>query len=786
MREKELRLALVCQGGVSLAIYMHGVTRELWQLLRASEARLGGRPAREDESDVVWRDLLDTIATDIDLRVICDVIAGASAGGINGVLLAHAIAGGHSLDPLRTMWLEEADVDRLLDPEARPRGRLSKFYAEPIAWAAGRQSAMLGAIEDEAVRAEVAMKLSRFVRSRWFQPPFSGEGFASTLLAALAAMEASPAGPPLLPGGLPLDLFVTATDWFGSRVRLPIHSPPEVTEIENRRLLAFRTSPPSGGGPRRLASRASLAFAARATASFPGAFPAATVAEMDRAVAATGEAWPDRDMFLASQLAGDRAPEDIALIDGSVLANAPFAPAIQAIRLRSTHREVDRRFVYIDPKPDLPRVGDLPDDRRPGFFTMILRSLADIPRSQPIRDELEAIGALGRRMERVRAILDGIAPEISEAIDKAVGGRFFLLPLDAERLARARPRVHQAAARGAGFAFGVYARLKLHHVLDGAARLLGDAAGCDPQSLRGALEAEAEARGAFAHATIAGSSAPDSPYVALLRELDSGYRIRRLRTLIRQLALAIPDLPSGPAREAGTSAKARLHATLSPFLHRRTPAGVPGGARLAGAGRRLAEGAPGAAAAAIDLAAELLDLSGLDAQADAALLDIARDQALPRPLRQALVRAWLGYPFVDIVLLPLLHGDSPDSFEELRVDRISPEDARSLRAGGTRACLQGWRLNAFGAFFSRAWRENDYLWGRLHGAERLLDILIDSSMEAGASGIDARAWKARLFAAILAAERPHLTAITPLLDELEAQAAVVGRDPSAAASSDSS
>ena len=29
MRQKELRIGLVCYGGVSLAVYMHGVTREL-------------------------------------------------------------------------------------------------------------------------------------------------------------------------------------------------------------------------------------------------------------------------------------------------------------------------------------------------------------------------------------------------------------------------------------------------------------------------------------------------------------------------------------------------------------------------------------------------------------------------------------------------------------------------------------------------------------------------------------------------------------------------------------
>src|SRR5690606_26134356 len=36
--ERELRLALVCYGGVSLAVYMHGITREILKLVRASRA----------------------------------------------------------------------------------------------------------------------------------------------------------------------------------------------------------------------------------------------------------------------------------------------------------------------------------------------------------------------------------------------------------------------------------------------------------------------------------------------------------------------------------------------------------------------------------------------------------------------------------------------------------------------------------------------------------------------------------------------------------------------------
>jgi hypothetical protein len=37
VKEKELRLALVCYGGVSLVLYMHGVIKEILKLARASK-----------------------------------------------------------------------------------------------------------------------------------------------------------------------------------------------------------------------------------------------------------------------------------------------------------------------------------------------------------------------------------------------------------------------------------------------------------------------------------------------------------------------------------------------------------------------------------------------------------------------------------------------------------------------------------------------------------------------------------------------------------------------------
>jgi hypothetical protein len=126
----------------------------------------------------------------------------------------------------------------------------------------------------------------------------------------------------------------------------------------------------------------------------------------------------------------------------------------------------------------------------------------------------------------------------------------------------------------------------------------------------------------------------------------------------------------------------------------------------------------------LDLLAERMQLKALDQATDARLSD--GFSALSKELRRPMLLAHLGFPFFDIATLPLLQGEGMDEFDPIRVDRISPDDATSIRKGGAEATLKGIQFNSFGAFFSRAYRENDYLWGRLHGAERLIDIVLSA------------------------------------------------------------
>ncbi len=126
-------------------------------------------------------------------------------------------------------------------------------------------------------------------------------------------------------------------------------------------------------------------------------------------------------------------------------------------------------------------------------------------------------------------------------------------------------------------------------------------------------------------------------------------------------------------------------------------------------------------------------------------------QAMPQNLRRRMLLTYLGFPYYDIATLPLMRHEGLTEFDPVKVDRISPDDARSIREGGARATLRGTEFYNFGAFFSRAYRENDYLWGRLHGAERMID-LVCSTLPDGLPDTECRAFKRRAFLAILDTE----------------------------------
>ena len=84
--------------------------------------------------------------------------------------------------------------------------------------------------------------------------------------------------------------------------------------------------------------------------------------------------------------------------------------------------------------------------------------------------------------------------------------------------------------------------------------------------------------------------------------------------------------------------------------------------------------------------------------------------------------------------------------------------------------LRGIEFNNFGAFFSRAYRENDYLWGRLHGADRMIDIVLSTLPPADRpDAAQVLRYKCAAFRAIVAEERPKLTRINDVFAAIEGE-----------------
>ena len=264
--EQEIRFALVMYGGVSLAIYMNGVTQEFFHLVRATAV---DEPLGTEET---YRELAGIVRA----RFIADIASGTSAGGINAIFLAKALANGQSLDQLAQLWLDEADLSELWNKARAPKSLLS------------------GPVMYE--------KLSR----------------------ALDGMDRAGGSGPLQPE---MDVFITATDLQG--LELPIELS-DMTVPEKRYKNVFHLSFDTGGNNDfRREMNPFLAFAARATSSFPFAFEPMRLAD-------AGES-PDPGRFFPAYVSGSGADYSLrAFGDGGYLNNKPFSYAISELPRRLT------------------------------------------------------------------------------------------------------------------------------------------------------------------------------------------------------------------------------------------------------------------------------------------------------------------------------------------------------------------------------------------------------------------------------------------------------------------
>ncbi|WP_420414730.1 patatin-like protein [Roseibium sp.] len=780
MKEVELRLGLVLYGGVSLAIYMHGVSREILNLVRASSYRLERKsnsnsrnkpPEELGPTQTAYQDLLDLLAPVADVRVVVDAIAGASAGGVNGIMLGRALAHDLPLDSHSEMWLENADVTRL----ARPQSGLSRYFKMSVSPVLDR---LVSARLSRRIESpETQDKLRQFMQSRWFSPPFSGERFIGWMLDASLKMEVQrDAERTLIPRGQTLDLFVTITDYNGVKRRILLDDPDFVEEWDHRRILNFHAAHRS---PHYVDSQfdarciPELVFAARATSSFPGAFPPATVAEMERVLARRDEKWLNKDQFLAKCLRlSDETMARHCFVDGSVVMNKPFAPVIDVIKDRPAAREVARRLIYVDPTP----LEQAPDDQRstelPGFFRVILASLAHIPRNEPIGDDLKELEQNNRRSRWLSQLVDTAAPMVQEAVSGFLPKR---RAITAEIVANCRRQATATAFEQAGFAFLNYQSLKLHALAERLAKLVSGLGGTDEASRQeeGLLTLFYERFSGIAAASADQLGRTDPAVIALLRGLDVDYRIRRLRFVIRKLNGFYNYDPSSDLPPPDTEELDRLKGLLYDqvdHLTWRWQDRFYGGrsqelAEELCAGGLTTDSREAAVRRFLDGMTQMMGLADLDRLQDELFAEAAAG-SLDKERHTALLEAYIGFGFYDLITFPVLQRNDFSEVTEILVDRISPRDAESLYTEGFE--LKGKQLNTFGAFFNRSWREHDYLWGRLNAADRLVSVVLSSIGDAPLPQPEVNQARARIFLAILEEEREKLPEIQEEIERIDA------------------
>ena len=797
MAKKELRLAVVIYGGASLAVYMHGVSKEFLKLIRASKVlhELGPERAarlryaespdrRSHDTEAIYFEILKLINRNSHFRVVIDVVAGASAGAINGVMLAKALVDDSLLDAQTAGWLNDADVENLGAEKMTP---WRKWYLYPLL-----RALAFWLPRDIGSSAETREKLARLVRSSWFRPPFSGERLCNHFFDALQAMSATRrSGSSLLPPGQRLDVYASITDLVGYPRTIRLHEELVAREKEHAAYCQLsHVATESGLNVSDFLDEnlPALVWAARASSSYAGAFPPFHHQEMRRVLAGRGLPWPREQSFLASSLrARDGTPAfrhfdpaDRYFVDGGIVNNKPFGAALEALNHRPADRQVERCLVYVEPDPNIADVAN--PERNLGYLSTIRAALSSIPRNQPILSDLNEIVAQDARVQMNRRIIEANRPAIDAMVAelKAIHAR---QSMTLDLITYLRTDMVERAETSMGLAYHVYVQRRVWRLVDALVSAWSElAAGSGPpehglvramedsvaQWWRragtatgdGAADAGADGRGAGADDAVH----RDNRQEAFLDQFDVTFRIRRLQFLIRRINQHDDDRSLD---DASVAALDQFKEQAYEFMERcyRLRRSEQLDEVLVGRLLKSVERLPLPADQALALLRSLADslsLERLDRELDQAFFEFHERLASPR-LRDALLGDYVGFPVYDVLLMaPGSLEGGPDPLTPIRVERVSPADARSL--AGVFEGLRCRDFMGFVGFFNREYREHDYLWGRLNGAERIVDLLMSV---AGDAIPDGAAFKRQLFQAIVDRERHRLYRCDPELDRIE-------------------
>ncbi|HEU0084203.1 MAG TPA: patatin-like protein, partial [Bradyrhizobium sp.] len=407
----EVRFGVVMYGGVSLAIYINGVANEMYEMACATpkvleqDAVSGTRnvyrkaslllanenlrmPYIERSRDPKAQDPFDKglLAEAPRTRFVIDVISGTSAGGINGAFLAKALANGQDFSPLKKLWIQEGDIEKLLNDDASYQGL---EYAKVDAPA----RSLLNSDRMYVKLLDAFQNMNTVMQPIGNESPLADE----------------------------IDLYMTTTDIRGSVVPMRLFDE-VVYEKRFKQVYHFQYAAAGGEELRNdLAEKNApfIAFAARCTSSFPFAFEPMTAADAERLCnakpgggAVEFRAWKSFFTGLSSDdMAKDRWSSR-AFGDGGYLDNKPFSYVVDALSWRLGDLPMERKLIYVEPAPAHPETDRQVEPEKPDALENAFAALNTIPQYETIREDLEAVLARNRRIERVERLVRQVEADI--------------------------------------------------------------------------------------------------------------------------------------------------------------------------------------------------------------------------------------------------------------------------------------------------------------------------------------------------------------------------------------
>jgi patatin-related protein len=563
---QEIRFAVVMYGGSSLAIYMNGVAQELLRLVRSTAPRPGDKPqaylsdAELDGTERVYRKLGRILARgeepppavgeeppppagvkkedwfppvevpkqnkSLRTRFVIDILTGTSAGGINAVYLAKALANDQPLDELKKLWISEGDVGVLLNDEQSDKGIRLGGQKPPGSLLNSRRMYL------KLLQALRGMDKAKAVARPTQESPFVDE----------------------------LDLFVTATDMDGRVIPLRL-ADGVAYERHHRSVFRFRYFTEAVGGEHRNdflpQYNPFLAFASRCTSAHQAAFEVMRLVDIEPALTkwpseGAGEYGDESEELkkfyreyvpLAAGDGGRTVPfPERSFSDGGVLDNSPFSFASDALPFRHADFPVDRKLIYIEPSPEHPEL-EQESAERPDFFKNVLMALSTLPRYQTIVEDLMRVLERNRLIERVSHILLGLEDDLKW---KRTHQRDYEEPPHLDELLKDRAElVKWVEKKREDLSWGGYQRLRVAEVTDDLAQLVARAAGFDEESgeftaIRYLLREWRDDNFYDAdQSKVSGEGGEESeqrrPQVVFLLLFDMMWLVRRLKFVLRKI-----------------------------------------------------------------------------------------------------------------------------------------------------------------------------------------------------------------------------------------------------------